>query len=98
MIHAGQGAPDAELESPRAKSRTLKAIQAAGFEDITDLPRGFIIGAADVVRIKDHDGGKYPFGWVLESPKIFKRAIPAKGLGQLSMWSYDEVKRKKVRS
>jgi hypothetical protein len=97
LIHAGQGKPHTDWDTPRIVNKALKAIQAAGFETIQDLPLGYIIGAVDVVGVKDYDdGGVYPFGWVLKSPKVFKHAIRAKGLGQLSMWSYDEAKRKKV--
>ncbi len=99
LIHAGQASPVTDWDTPRNVAKALKAIQAAGFESFADLPRGFILGAVDVVGVKEyHDGEGNPFGWILKSPKRFRLPIPANGLGQLSMWSYDEVKRKKVKT
>ena len=80
MIQAGQASPVANWDTPKKVARALKAIQAAGFESFSDLPRGVVIGAVDLVDVKEHHGGgSNRFRWILKSPRCL--LIPSRELG-----------------
>ena len=77
MIQAGQAPPVANWDTRKQVARALKAIQAAGFESFADLPRGVVIGAVNLVDVKEHHGGGLNrFRWILTSPEMFSNPGP----------------------
>lgn len=76
----------------RQKAEHLADMGYAPRLDLADLPRGAVLGTVELVGVeREHESPwttDTAFQWLLASPELFERPVPA--TGRLGLWEWDQ--------